>query len=121
MTITSKIGFGNDISGEAVILPPKEFGSRDLTLDLSEKILILSNHHSREFLEKARFVGVLGVVVPSIHFRDYDYFKTVSGFGMMILLRFGDEGASGELAEKLNKLAGKTVKLSGDGKKLEIL
>ena len=68
----------------------------------------------REFLEKASLVGVRGLVVPSMHYRDYDYFVKADDFSLLVLTKFGKLEVSSELATKLAKLDGKKGNLDGD-------
>lgn len=119
MTISSKIGFGEKVTGEAVIVKEGTV-SQNLNLDLAGKILIFTFSPSRELLEKARFVGAVGVCVPEIHFRDFDYFKSNGDFGMMVFQKFGSKPLDSDLAEKVGKFDGKKVELHGETHELKI-
>lgn len=112
MTIVTKIGFGKNVAGEIVV-----FGKND---DLTGKIVICLSNVGREFLEKAGLVGVASVVVPSIHYRDYQYFKELSEFPILVLLKFGKLELEESLKEKLQKLDGKKATLDGESHELKV-
>lgn len=113
MTINSKIGFGEKVTGQAVILK-NGVRSVDLTFDLDGTIVVFLDSPAREIVEKARFVGVLGVVVPEIHYRDFSYFQNFSDFAMMVVQKFGNESISSEIKEKLKHFDGKHTELNGN-------
>lgn len=102
MTISSKIGFGPSVESSIVI--------NDL---VPGKICVSTTHLHREKIEKAGVVGVAGLVVPSIHYRDFDYFRRLSEFPILVLLKFGNLDTPKELVAKLEKLQGKTGELNG--------
>lgn len=102
MTFSSKIGFGPKVEGVITI---NEF--------VPGKISVFTTHLHREHLEKAGLVGVLGLVVPSIHYRDYEYFRKLSEFPLLVLLKFGNLDTPKDLVGKLDKLQGKTGELDG--------
>lgn len=112
MTITSKIGFGSKTSGKIAI-----FGKSS---DLTGKVVVCLDFVGREFLEKAGLVGVAGVILPSIHWRDFEYFKKLNEFPILILLKFGKLELSADLREKLSKLDGKDAMLDGEHKTLTV-
>jgi hypothetical protein len=70
-------------------------------------------------LEKAGVVGAAGVVVSSLHFRDYEYFRQQGGLTLLVLTKFGEEPLSAEGKEKILKMAGREAVLDGGEKKLE--
>ncbi len=112
MTIVTKIGFGKKVAGEIVFL-----GNSN---DLAGKIVVCLSNVGREFLEKAGLVGVVAVVVPSIHFRDFEYFKNLNDFPLLVLLKFGKLELEENLVEKLQKLDGKKAVLDGEAHLLQI-
>lgn len=112
MTVNTKIGFGPKVAGEVVVLT--EPVSREINSSLGGKILLFLTYVPREFLEKAGLVGVRGIVVPSIHWRDFDYFVRNDDFSLLVLTKFGKLEISKDLAEKLSKLSGKKASLDGD-------
>lgn len=118
MTITSRIGFGENVSGNLIVL--KDVRSPDLTFDQSGKIVAFFDSPARELIEKARFTGVLGLIVPSVHFRDYDYFRTQGDFAMMVVQRFGNGSLAAEAKEKILRLDGKKVNLVNEGHELKV-
>lgn len=122
MIISTKVGFGQKVSGEIVVVgrSGEVLDTHDLNMELAGKILVLPIWVSREFLQKADFVGVLGVVVPSIHYRDFLYFKEHADFALLVLLEFGKLDAYPEEAKKLLGLNGKHGVLDGGVKTLEI-
>lgn len=122
MTISSKIGFGKKVSGEIVLLGGKGgvSSSRDLTVEVEGKIVVFLSWVPREFLEKVSFLGGVGVVVPSMHYRDYEYFSKSLDFSLLLLLKFGKLDVPEELFGKLSKLGGKKGELDGEGKSLTI-
>lgn len=121
MTITTKIGFGPKVNGDIVVLGVKDpVGSRDLNPEVEGKIVLFLTSVSREILEKASFLGVCGVVVPSIHFRDYEYFAKHGEFTLLVLCKFGMLSAEPELIKKLSPLSGKRAELAGEEKTLTV-
>lgn len=120
MTVSTKIGFGPKVAGEIVVLgrPGEVPASYEINASLSGKILMILSYAPRELLEKASLVGVRGVVVPSIHFRDYDYFAKADDFSLLVLTKFGKLDISLELVTKLAKLSGKRGELDGEDKTL---
>lgn len=122
MTVSAKIGFGRKVKGEIVVLgePGVAVESYLVNSSLSDKILLLLSYAPRELLEKAGLVGVRGVIVPSIHWRDFNYFKDSDDFTLLVLTKFGKLDVSKELSGKLLKLNGKEGELDGEGKKLEV-
>lgn len=122
MTVSTKIGFGPKVAGEMVVLgkPTEVPESFAINSTMAGKILIFLSYAHRELLEKAGLIGVRGVVVPSIHFRDYDYFEKADDFSLLVLTKFGKLDIDSETATKLSKLSGKRGVLSGEGKTLEV-
>lgn len=115
MTVTTKIGFGEKVSGEIVVVE-RAAGTGSIDEAMAGKILLFSSWVPRAVLEKAGLIGVAGVVVPSMHWRDFDYFAQISEFPMLILLKFGMLDLSKELRDKLSKLGGKKGTLDGEKK-----
>ncbi len=109
MTLLSKIGFGSKVSAEMVVCDQP----------VPNKIILCPKYVGREWLEKAGFLGVAGVVVPSMHWRDFEYFKTQNEFPIMVLLKFGTLEPTADLAEKIAKLDGKNGGLDGDNHELK--
>lgn len=122
MTISSKIGFGKKVSGQIVLFGEKgkTVNSRDLTGEISGKIVIFLTFAPREFIEKVNFLGAVGIIVPSMHYVDYEYFSKDNDFSLLLLLKFGKLDLPEELGLKLEKLSGKSGELDGEGKTLEI-
>lgn len=102
MTFISKIGFGPKVEGEIVV---NDF--------VPGKISVFTTHLHREQLEKAGLVGILGLAVPSIHFRDFDYLRKLSEFPLLVLSKFGNLDTPKELIGKLEKLRGRHAELNG--------
>ncbi|MBI4099923.1 hypothetical protein HY440_02850 [Candidatus Microgenomates bacterium] len=111
MTVTTKIGFGKKVTGEVAILGREP--------DLAGKIVIAPAVVGREFLEKATLLGVAGLVVPSLHWRDYEYFRKADEYPILLLLKFGRLDPSDDLVAKLEKLAGKKAILDGENHELK--
>lgn len=111
MTVLTKIGFGKKVTGEIVLL-----GKGD---DLAGKIVLCLSPVGREFLEKAGLVGVAGVIVPSMPYRDYRYFENLNEFPLLVLLKFGKLELEESLLEKMQKLAGKKATLDGHSHELK--
>lgn len=111
MTITTKIGFGEKVTAPVVILGQDE--------DLEGKIVVATKVVGREFLEKAGLLGVAGVVVPSLHWRDYSYFQNLNEYPLLVLLKFGRLDLASDLVEKLEGLAGKKATLDGEKHELK--
>ncbi|MCL4390126.1 MAG: hypothetical protein M1484_03650 [Patescibacteria group bacterium] len=109
MTITGKIGFGAKVSGKIAVDP-------EVNLELEGKIAVFTRFVPRATLEKAGVVGAVGVVVPTMHWRDFEYFQNLGDFPVLVLLKFGDQDAGKELAEKLEKMDGKNGEIDGDNK-----
>ncbi len=122
MTVSANIGFGPKVAGEIVVLgkPGEVVESYQINSSCRGKIIIFLSYTPRELLEKAGLVGVRGILVPSIHFRDYDYFEKADDFSLLVLTKFGKLDIDSETATKLSKLSGKRGILSGEGKNLEI-
>lgn len=122
MTVSTKIGFGKKVVGEIVVLgkPGKVVESHQVNSQLSGKIALFLSYVPVEILEKAGLVGVKGVIVPSMHWRDFERFRQAEDFTLLMLLKFGKLDATVELAGKLEKLDGEEGKLDGEGKKLEV-
>lgn len=122
MTISSKIGFGKKVMGEIAVLgrPGEILDTHHLDMRVEGKILVLLAWVSREFLEKASFVGAVGVVVPSLHFRDFEYFRQHGDFSLVIYDKFGKLDAPVEMVKKLSAIDGKKGELDGDGKFLQV-
>src|SRR3989344_123725 len=110
MNITTKIGFGENVSGNLVVFKDG-VRSADLTFEQSGKIVAFFESPAKELIEKARFTGVLGVIVPAVHFRDYDYFRKQEDFAMMVIQKFGNGPLADEAKEKILRLNGKKVNL----------
>ncbi|KKU91841.1 MAG: hypothetical protein UY21_C0009G0032 [Microgenomates group bacterium GW2011_GWA1_48_10] len=122
MSISAKIGFGPKVSGEAVFLgAAQEVATHHLSLDLTGKILILPRWVGKEFVQKADFVGVLGVVVPAMHYRDFDYFRKQGGLTLLVVEQFGELDASPESAKKLASFDRRQVVVDGEEKTLVLL
>ncbi len=119
MILNSKIGFGGGANGEIVVLP-EDVKTEDLTMDLAGKVLIFLTSPSKEILEKTRFLGVSGVVVPEMHFRDFEYFKEMGEFVIIVLQRFGVGPLEKELKDKLSKLSGKKGEVNGEQHEIKI-
>lgn len=121
MTVSTKIGFGPKVVGKIMVLgkPGESLGTQLVDQSAKGKILLLCCYVGKEFLEKADLVGVRGIIVPSMHFRDCDSFQKTGEFSLLVLTKFGKLDISAELAAKLSKLDGKEGQLDGDGKKLE--
>lgn len=122
MTISTKIGYGLKVSGESVVLEGKDgqIATNRLDDNLNGKIVVCLSNVGREFLEKAGLVGVGGVILPSLHWRDFEYFHNLNEFPLLILLKFGTLELSGELTEKLKKIDGKKGTIDGEGKTFEL-
>ncbi len=120
MNISCKIGFGGKVAGELAVLGAAggNMDVRDISPDLEGKILVLLFWAPRELLEKAGFVGAVGVVAPSIHFRDFEYFRKTADFPLLVLSKFGKLDASADMAKKLLAVNGKKGSLDGEGKTL---
>lgn len=118
----TKIGSGPKVSGPAVVLgkPGDKVDAYKVTRDMEGKILIVLSPVSPEFLEKVAFVGVLAVVTPSMHFRDFVRFTDYSEMTLLVLLKFGNLEIPDELARKLAKLDGETVMVDGENKILAV-
>ncbi len=122
MNFLAKIGFGPKVAGEIVVLgkPGEVPESFAINSSMSGKILVFLSYAPRELLEKASLIGIRGVVMPSMHFRDYDYFEKADDFTLLVLTKFGKLDIDSDTATKLSKLSGKRGALSGEEKKLEV-
>ncbi len=122
MTVSTKIGFGSKVSGEVRVFGAggEAADTRHLNGDLAGKILVVLSVVGREFLEKAGLLEVAGVVVGSLHWRDYDYLQKKGEFPVLVLTKFGRLELSADLKEKLSKLDGKKAVLDGEGKSLTV-
>ncbi len=120
MTVATKIGFGKRVKGEIKVMggEGEAVTTHDIDSSLQGKILLLLTYASREFLEKASFVEIKAVVVPSMHYRDFLYFKDNGDFSLLVLTKFGKLDIGDELTAKLSKLDGKEGEL--DGEKMEL-
>lgn len=107
MNILSKIGFGPKVTAEIV-----------LNQLVPGKIVILTGFVPRETLEKAGIIDIAGLVVGSLHFRDYDSLQKRNEYPLLVLNKFGNLDAPEEFREKLKKLDGKKGTLDGEGKSL---
>lgn len=118
MTVTAKIGFGKLVSGPLVVLGKGggNIYSRDLTEEINEKIVVFMSWVPKEFLEKVNLLRAAGVVVPSVHYRDFEYFSKNADFSLLVLMKFGQMNLPSELSTKLEKLGGKAVELDGENK-----
>lgn len=122
MILTSKIGFGKKVSNSVSLVggEGKVNQTHEITTDLAGKILVVLGFANREILEKADLVGVIGVVVPSMHWRDFIYFQKFGDFTLVVLSRFGEVEMEKAMVEKLKKLEGKEVILDGEAKTLTV-
>lgn len=111
MTISGKIGFGAKVYGKIAVDP-------EVNLELEGKIAVFTQFVPRATLEKAGVVGAVGIVVPAMHWRDFEYFRNLGDFPILVLLKFGNLDSGKELKEKLEKLDGKNGELNGDEKNL---
>lgn len=104
------IGFGKDASGEVVFWSSQKNISVHLDASLMGKILICQTLPDREFLAKASFLGLAGLVVPGIHYRDV----IVKNLDLTILVlgRFGQLGYTKDVEERLRGL--------GENKRIKI-
>lgn len=120
MTLTSKIGFGKKVSGLVSLIGQdgEVVQTRAVDADLSGKILVILGFAGREVLEKAGLLGAAGVVVLSMHWRDFAYFQKFGDFTLLVLARFGKAGSERAVAEKLKKLEGEEAVLDGEAKTL---
>lgn len=120
MTVSTKIGFGKRVVGEIVVLGKSGRGVESHQVDarLSGKIILFLSYVPVEVMEKVGLVGVKGVIVPGMHWRDFERFRQAEDFTLLMLSKFGKLDATAELAEKLEKLDGKEGKLDGEGKTL---
>ena len=118
MMVQTKIGFGPVASGEIEVLGETGASVNSSQIDFTQegKILLFLCPVSRSLLEKASLVGAIGAIVPSMHFRDYDYFQGLKEFPLLVVLKFGNLDLDSEMTEKLRKLAGKKGKLDGEKK-----
>lgn len=84
-------GIGNEVKGQAIILPIEEVRSVDLSSQFQGNILVCQVQPDREFIHKAIFLGIAGLVVPGLHYRDL---KSVNPNELTIVMlkRFGDSG-----------------------------
>ena len=119
MTVSTKIGFGKKISGEIIVLT-QAADTHQVNSSFSGKILLLLSYAPREFLEKASFVGATGIILTSMHYRDFEYFKNNGDFSLLVLSKFGKLGIDKDLATKLTKLDGEKGQLDGEKKTLTI-
>lgn len=122
MTVKTKIGFGPKVKGKIVVLGQagKAVTTGQIDFSLSGMIVLFLGSVSREVMEKAGLVGVVGVVVPSVHHRDYEYFRVLGEMSLLVLLKFGNLELNSELEKKLEKLDGEEGELDGDGKELTV-
>ena len=122
MTISSKIGFGKKVSGQIVVFGEhgKELSSRNLTDELEGKIVVFLKFAPKEFIEKAGFLGAVGIVTPSMHFREFEYFSKSADFSLLLLMKFGRLDFPEELAKKLLSPGEKKGELDGENKSLTI-
>ena len=122
MIITCQIGFGPKVTGEFVVLGKigEVLSTQIIDRKLLGKILVLKGFATRTILEKAGLVGIVGAVVPSMHYRDYKYFQDLNDFPILVMQEFGRTAATGELASKLDKLGGKKGELDGEQKSLKV-
>lgn len=120
MTFSGKIGFGDRVSAEIVVLgePGESLSSHVIDSPLAGKILICLSFMGREAMEKAGLVGVKGLVLPSIHFRDYNYLQNLNEFSVLVLTKFGKIKLGSEVSSKLSKLSSEKGILDGEEKKL---
>lgn len=107
------IGFGNPVSAQAVVFSEKISGNTSfLTSDLKGKIVVCLGQVGEEFLVKSSFLGLAGIVVPSIHYRDLEKIvRDSSSMFVGVVKRFGLVELSSEEKEKFSKFEGKTVKI----------
>lgn len=113
MTVTSKIGFGGKATSEIAVV------SGSLDSSAAGKIVVSLVFVGREFFEKAGLIGVAGIVVPSMHYRDFAYFQGLNEFPVLVLLKFGKLELDKDLEEKLAKLSGKRATLDGKAHELQ--
>ena len=122
MTLTTKIGFGAKVQGVMSVFggSGEQANTHHLDSSFAGKIVVVLSFVGREFLEKAGLVEVAGVIVPSMHLRDFEYLRGRNEFPLLILTKFGRLELSGDLKEKLSKLDGKKAVLDGDCKTLTV-
>lgn len=107
MTVSTKIGFGPKVSAPITVVERLDAGC-------AGKIVISLSFVGMEFLEKAGLVGVAGVVVPALHWRDFEYARKLAEFPLLVLVRFGRLDLQKDLTEKLGKLDGKKGVIDGE-------
>ena len=85
--------------------------SVDLTTEYSGKILICQGAPDREFIHKAIFLGIAGLVVPGLHYRDL---KSVDPVELTIVMlgRFGNQQFETRDWTQLSSLNGKKIGIS---------
>lgn len=120
MEISTKIGFGGKFKGEIVFIPGEILPTHTIDTTISGKILVTACWVGREFVEKAELIGAAGIVVPSIHWRDFNYFQKNLSCPLLVILKFGKLNADLNLADKLLKLNGKKGEIDGETKILRI-
>lgn len=122
MTISVKIGFGKKVSGDILLFGGKgsPVSSRDLTEEINGKIVVFLKFVPREFVEKAGFLGAVGIMVPSMHWRDFDYFSKTGDFSLLLLMKFGRMDVPEELTKKMEALNGKMGTMDGENKTLSV-
>lgn len=113
MTVTTKIGFGPKAVGQIMVTDRLDNAA-------GGKIVVSLDFVGREFLEKAGLVGVAGLVVPAVHWRDFEHAKNLAEFPLLVLLKFGRLDLQKDLAEKMTKFEGKKGVLNGEEKTLVV-
>lgn len=108
------IGIGHGAKGKAMILHSSMVRSVELNSHHNGLILICQDLPDREFIHKAIFLGVAGLVVPGLHYRDLKSINE-NELTVVMLARFGVEKIDEKKWERLKTLENREIFLNKIG------
>ena len=113
MKIKLNIGSGKELLGESVVLVDQQCQeTAHLDSSLEGKIAVCMAPVGREFLHKSLFIGLAGVVAPSVHYKDWISINPDDGMPVYIMKKFGIVELSDKEKGELAGFDGKKIKIS---------
>lgn len=113
MHIKGRAGIGPVLEAEALVLGPES--SREttsLSQELKGKIVVCTDPVGKEFIAKALYLGIAGLVLPSIHYRDLWGFTGGEEITIVLLKKFGEEALTEAEQKDVGHWNGKKLTIS---------
>lgn len=121
MKLKIPIGTGKNLEGEAVVLVDQQCQeTAHLDSSLEGKIAVCLAPVGREFLHKALFLGLAGVVAPSVHYKDWISINPDDGMPVFVMKKFGIVELSDKEKGGLAGFDGKKIRISKEDNYYEL-